>query len=89
LSSAGVLATCACIGCIAPVLAPIADWRATALEQAVRGFAEANRLKLGEVAQPLRAAITGSLVSPPIFEVLAVLGQAETMGRLSDQGGGN
>ena len=45
------------------------------LEAAVRTFAETQGLKLGEVAQPLRAALTGSTVSPPIFEVMAVLGR--------------
>jgi glutamyl-tRNA synthetase len=72
---------------LAPVLAPIADWRPALLEQAVRGFAETHQLKLGDVAQPLRAAMTGTLVSPPIFEVMGVLGHDETIGRLADQGG--
>ena len=72
---------------LAPALAGVDDWRAPALEQAVRGFAETHALKLGDVAQPLRAALTGSLVSPPIFDVMAVLGRAETLGRLADQGG--
>jgi glutamyl-tRNA synthetase len=71
---------------LAPVLAPIADWAAAVIEPAVRGFADANALKLGDVAQPLRAALTGTLVSPPVFEVMAVLGRDETMGRLTDQG---
>jgi glutamyl-tRNA synthetase len=55
------------------------------LESAVREFAEANELKLGKVAQPLRAALTGSTQSPPIFDVLAVLGREEALGRLKDQ----
>jgi len=71
---------------LAPALAALADWQAPILEQAVRGFADANGLKLGDIAQPLRAALTGSLVSPPIFEVMAVLGRAEVLGRLADQG---
>jgi glutamyl-tRNA synthetase len=74
---------------LAPALAAVADWQAQPLEQAVRGFADANGLKLGDVAQPLRAALTGSLVSPPIFEVMAVLGRAEALGRLADQGAGD
>ena len=48
----------------------------------MRGFAEAQGVKLGQVAQPLRAALTGSTASPPIFEVMAVLGRDETLGRL-------
>ena len=45
-------------------------------------FAEANGLKLGQVAQPLRVALTGSTVSPGVFEILAVLGPAEAKARL-------
>jgi len=61
-----------------------AAWHAAALEEAARNFAAARGLKLGAVAQPLRAAITGSTASPPIFEVIEVLGRAETMARLAD-----
>ena len=68
---------------LAPALEPHAsDWSEKALEEAVRGFAEANGLKLGQVAQPLRVALTGSTASPGIFEVLAVLGPAESKVRL-------
>ncbi|MCA8932860.1 MAG: hypothetical protein KDA49_10365, partial [Rhodospirillaceae bacterium] len=45
---------------------------------------EADGLKLGKVAQPLRAALTGSTVSPGIFEVAAILGRDETLGRIAD-----
>ena len=58
------------------------DWNEKAIEEAVRKFAEANGLKLGQVAQPLRVALTGSTASPGIFEVLAVLGPAESKARL-------
>jgi glutamyl-tRNA synthetase len=51
----------------------------------MRNFADANNLKLGAVAQPLRAALTGRTTSPGIFEVLAVLGREECLARLSDQ----
>jgi len=51
----------------------------------VRAFAEQNNLKLGAVAQPLRAALTGRTTSPGIFDVLAVLGRQETLDRLTDQ----
>jgi len=57
------------------------------LETAIREFAEAEGLKLGKVAQPLRAALTGTTVSPSIFEVMAVLGEPETLGRLKDAAG--
>jgi len=68
-------------------LAGIAPWTAQAAEQAVRHFAERQGLKLGAVAQPLRAALTGRTTSPGIFEVLAVLGKDESLGRLADQVG--
>jgi glutamyl-tRNA synthetase len=68
---------------LAPALEPQAnDWSEKAIEEAVRKFAEANGLKLGQVAQPLRVALTGSTASPGIFEVLAVLGPAESKARL-------
>jgi glutamyl-tRNA synthetase len=65
-----------------------AAWSAAALEQLVRGFAEGRGLKLGALAQPLRAALTGSTLSPPIFEVMAALGRDETLARLRDIAGG-
>ena len=67
--------------------AALATWDAAALEDDVRVYAEANGLKLGKVAQPLRAALTGAAVSPPVFNVMAVLGRSETLARLSDQAG--
>ena len=60
------------------------DWKKDVLEEAARQFAEGKGQKLGKVAQPLRAALTGSSVSPPIFEVMEVLGRAETLGRIAD-----
>ena len=62
----------------------LASWDEDAIEQAVRGLAQQRGLKLGAVAQPLRASLTGSTVSPGIFEVAAVLGRDETLGRLRD-----
>ena len=62
-------------------------WSEEALEAAIRGFAEAEAVKLGQVAQPLRAALTGSTASPGIFEVMGVLGQAESLARIADQAG--
>jgi len=65
-------------------LAGVADseWAAHALEEKARAFAEANGLKLGQVAQPLRAALTGKTTSPPIFAMLEVLGREESLTRL-------
>jgi glutamyl-tRNA synthetase len=59
-------------------------WTAAALEARVRDFAEARGQKLGVAAQPLRAALTGATASPPIFEVMEVLGRDETLGRIAD-----
>jgi glutamyl-tRNA synthetase len=59
-------------------------WDAATLEAAVRAYAESHGLKLGAAAQPLRAALTGSAASPPIFEVMAVLGRDESLARLAD-----
>jgi len=73
------------IGKLLPELEPIADWSAATVEAVVRGFAERSGIKLGAVAQPLRAALTGRTTSPPIFDVLAVLGRDESLSRLRDQ----
>jgi glutamyl-tRNA synthetase len=73
------------LGGIAEELSAIEPWTAEATEQAVRAFAERHGVKLGSVAQPLRAALTGRPTSPPIFDVLAVLGKDESLGRLQDQ----
>jgi glutamyl-tRNA synthetase len=69
-----------------PELAALAEWTSAAIETVVRGYAEHSGLKLGAVAQPLRAALTGRTTSPPIFDVLAVLGKDESLARLRDQG---
>jgi glutamyl-tRNA synthetase len=61
------------------------EWSVPAIDAAMRGFAEANGLKLGKIAQPLRAAITGRTVSPGIFEVMVLIGKDDSLARLSDQ----
>jgi len=58
------------------------DWTAKALEVAARAFADAEGLKLGQVAQPLRAALTGKASSPPLFAMMEVLGRDESLIRL-------
>ena len=68
-----------------PVLGSAGGWTAATLEIAVKDHAEAAGIKLGKLAQPLRAALTGTTVSPGIFDVLEVLGQEESLGRLKDQ----
>ena len=66
-------------------LAALESWDAGATERTVRAFAERRETKLANVAQPLRAALTGRTTSPPIFDVLAVLGRDESLARLRDQ----
>ena len=67
---------------LGPVLGGETDWSADTLEHAIRGFAEAEGVKLGKVAQPLRAALTGRAASPGIFQVLKVLGREESLARI-------
>ena len=68
-----------------PKLAAATAWETEALEQIVRDYAEQTGLKLGKVAQPLRAALTGRATSPGVFDVLVVLGREESLARIGDQ----
>ncbi len=70
---------------LAERLAALDQWSVSSTETAVKAFAESEGLKLGKIAQPLRAALTGQTASPGIFDVLAVLGREEALARLSDQ----
>jgi glutamyl-tRNA synthetase len=58
------------------------EWEPGVLETQIRALADATGRKLGQVAQPLRAALTGKGTSPPIFQVMAVLGREETIIRV-------
>jgi glutamyl-tRNA synthetase len=66
-------------------LAALAEWDAGSLEAAIREVAEGSGVKLGKIAQPLRAALTGRTTSPGIFDVLALLGRDESLARIADQ----
>jgi glutamyl-tRNA synthetase len=66
-------------------LSKLASWDHDALEQCIREVAESEGVKLGKLAQPLRAALTGRTTSPGIFDVLALLGQGESLKRIEDQ----
>jgi glutamyl-tRNA synthetase len=68
-----------------PQLEAAPDWQGPTLEGLVRAFSEAEGAKLGTVAQPLRAALTGRAVSPPVFDVMAALGREEALARLREQ----
>jgi glutamyl-tRNA synthetase len=70
---------------LVPRLEASAEWNPGVLEALVRGYAEETEKKLGKVAQPLRSALTGRTVSPPVFDVMSVLGRDETLARLADQ----
>ena len=74
------------LGRLADALVPVA-WTVPDLEKTAREFSEAEGVKLGKIAQPLRAAVTGSAASPPIFDVLVALGREESLARIKDQGG--
>ncbi|MGB6086147.1 glutamate--tRNA ligase [Parvibaculum sp.] len=75
----------ALLGRLASRLEADNDWELKKIEATIRTVAEEEGLKLGKVAQPLRAAVTGSTVSPPIFDVLAILGREEALARIRDQ----
>jgi glutamyl-tRNA synthetase len=73
------------LGRLLPRLAALQQWTPAATEAVVRNYAEEMNLKLGQVAQPLRAALTGRATSLGIFDVLDVLGREESLARLQDQ----
>lgn len=75
----------AVIAGLLPAFETLVEWNAATTEEAVRAYAETSGLKLGKVAQPLRAALTGRSTSPGVFDVLVVLGKDESIGRLRDQ----
>jgi len=64
--------------------AALSEWNRETLEEIARTLSEERGLKLGKVAQPLRAALAGATVSPPIFEVMEVLGREASLGRIGD-----
>ena len=74
--------TCAMLAALTSRLRNVSSWQVEELEGLVREFAETEGLKLGKVAQPLRAALTGRAVSPGVFDVLAALGRDITLERL-------
>lgn len=68
---------------IRPVLAALPDWNLPAIESAVRDYAESQTGgKLGKIGQPLRVAISGGPISPPIFESLTILGRDSVLNRI-------
>ncbi|MEO7492329.1 MAG: glutamate--tRNA ligase [Sphingomicrobium sp.] len=75
----------ALLGAAHAALGSVSAWDHDALDEAVRAAADAAGVKLGKLAQPLRAALTGRTTSPGIFDVLVLLGQGESLARIADQ----
>jgi len=73
------------LGAAHRTLGALANWDPASLEAAIREVAEASGVKLGKLAQPLRAALPGRTTSPGIFDVLALLGRSESLARIADQ----
>ena len=69
---------------ISEKLSALTEWTAATVEGIVRAHAEELGVKLGQIAQPLRAALTGRSTSPGLFDVMVVLGKEESLGRLAD-----
>jgi glutamyl-tRNA synthetase len=72
----------ALLGELRAMLATVTEWTAPALHAAIQAFAEARTLGLGKVAQPLRVALTGGTISPPIDATLALLGREKVLARV-------
>ena len=73
------------LGLVHAALSNLPDWTHDSTDAAVRKVAEDHELKLGKLAQPLRAALTGKTTSPGIFDVLVLLGRDESLARIADQ----
>jgi glutamyl-tRNA synthetase len=63
-------------------LAALGEWTAAAIHAAIQALAEQSGAGLGKIAQPLRVAVSGGGVSPPIDQTLAILGRGETIARI-------
>ncbi|OPB29399.1 glutamate--tRNA ligase [Bartonella sp. WD12.1] len=61
------------------------NWNPETLDEILRNYAQTQQLKFGDIAQPLRAALTGYTSSPGVFDVLALLGRDESLNRINDQ----
>ncbi|MGI9476204.1 MAG: glutamate--tRNA ligase [Hyphomicrobiaceae bacterium] len=72
------------LAALSPILESLAEWTVPSIEAAIREFTTSGGYKLGQVAQPLRAAMTGQAISTPIFDVVATLPKDEAIGRLRD-----
>lgn len=73
------------LAAILPRLEALSEWNLETTEGAVRAHVEETGIKLGQIAQPLRAALTGKGTSPGLFDVMAVLGREECLARIADR----
>jgi len=71
------------IGAARDGLARLSEWSAPAIHRLIEGLAAAHRTSLGKLAQPIRLAVCGGTVSPPIDATLAILGKDESLTRLA------
>lgn len=69
---------------ILPLFETLEDWHPETVESCIRGYTENHNLKLGKVAQPIRAAVTGKATSPGAFDVLQILGRETSLDRMRD-----
>ncbi len=74
---------------VVDALESLGEWASDGIEGALRALAEQRELKPKAAFQPIRAAVTGTLVSPPLFESMEILGRDETLGRLNDAAEGS
>lgn len=65
------------------IFTTLTDWTHTTLESAIKAYCESKQLGLGKVAQPIRVAVSGGTISPPIFESLEFLGKDRTIARIT------
>ncbi len=70
---------------LAKNLDALTEWSLEEIKTCIKSFAQEKDIKLGKIAQPLRAALTGGLASPGVFEVMAIIGKQESLARLADQ----
>jgi glutamyl-tRNA synthetase len=70
------------LGDLRPILAGLPQWEAAKIEEAVKEYGAQKQLGLGNVAQPIRVAVSGTTISPPIFQSLEFLGRERTLRRI-------
>jgi glutamyl-tRNA synthetase len=76
------LETAPILGAVGAMLAALPEWQAPAIHAAIMSVATERGVGLGKVAQPVRVAVSGGTVSPPIDVTLEILGREETLRRL-------